>query len=393
MKRLLIFLVLLPHIAFAQTRYHKDFNECWTTIRDNYAYLGQQQIDWNKVKVIYQPRADTVSSTNSFIRLLEDLLNELYNGHSSLNTNLQSSNRLVPSGLDLFAERRGSRYIITDLRRGFGAEQCGLRTGMEVVRFNGKGIDSQLYRFLPRYTKDHTPAMVQYAISMLFAGTHDQPRTITVLENGMEKDYFPDRLAVPAPQGLLEYKLIRPGTGYIRINNSLGDNGLIAAFDAALDSLMNTRSLVIDLTETPGGGNTTVARAIMGRFITARHPYQQHEYDETGFDTRRNWLEYVLPRRTAYKGKVYILAGRWTGSMGEGMAIGFDGMKQVTVIGTPMAGLLGAISGFRLTETGIGFQVPTERLYHADGTPREQFVPRIRTANGEETFREMRKIK
>lgn len=394
MKKLFLYLLLLSHAGFAQSPYQKDFAQCWSEIRDNYAYMDLQQIDWNKVRTIYQPRADTVSSRVSFIRLLEDLLNELHNGHSSLNTNLQSSNRLVPSGQDLFAERRGNKYIITDLRRGSDAGQCGLKVGMEIVRFNGRAIDSQLQRFLPRYTTDHNPAMIRYAISMLFAGTHDRPRQITVLENGVEKDYFPDRDMLVSPEeALLEYKLLRPRVGYIRINNSLGDNGLIAAFDEALDSLMTTNSLVIDLTETPGGGNTTVARAIMGRFITRKQAYQQHEYDEAGFDTRRSWVEYVLPRKTAYKGRVYVLCGHWTGSMGEGMVIGFDAMKHTTIIGTRMAGLLGAIDGFRLAETGIGFQVPTERLYHTDGTPREAFVPRILTASSEETFRRMTGIR
>jgi carboxyl-terminal processing protease len=51
-----------------------------------------------------------------------------------------------------------------------------------------------------------------------------------------------------------------------------------------------------------------------------------------------------------------------------------------------MAGLLGAISNFKLTETKIGFQFPTERLYHIDGDPRENFVPGILTQNIEETF-------
>jgi carboxyl-terminal processing protease len=78
--------------------------------------------------------------------------------------------------------------------------------------------------------------------------------------------------------------------------------------------------------------------------------------------------------------------------MGEGIAIGFDGMKRAKIIGTPMAGLLGAISGLRMTETGIGFQIPTERLYHVKGTPREDFVPGALTRNMEETIQKAKQI-
>jgi C-terminal processing protease CtpA/Prc len=144
---------------------------------------------------------------------------------------------------------------------------------------------------------------------------------------------------------------------------------------------------VIDLTQTPSGGNSTVARCIMGRFINKTLPYQQHEFDEKEFDTKRKWVEYVTPRKIQFKGNVFILVGHWTGSMGEGITIGFDGMKRAKIIGTEMAGLLGAINGFMMSETKIGFQIPTERLYHINGTPRENYKPSILTNNIDEKIK------
>jgi carboxyl-terminal processing protease len=131
----------------------------------------------------------------------------------------------------------------------------------------------------------------------------------------------------------------------------------------------------------------------MGRFIEKMLPYQVHEFDEKEYQTKRHWVEYVTPRKETYKGNVYILVGRWTGSMGEGIAIGFDGMKKAKIIGTKMAGLLGAISNFQMTETKIGFQFSTERLFHINGTPREDFIPGILTGNMEETLKKAKAIK
>jgi len=156
--------------------------------------------------------------------------------------------------------------------------------------------------------------------------------------------------------------------------------------------LISNKNLILDLTETPSGGNSTVARAIMGRFVNKVLPYQIHEFDEKDYDTKRHWVEYVSPRKKIYKGNVYILVGHWTGSMGEGIAIGFDALDRATVIGTPMAGLLGAISNFRLTETKIGFQFPTERLYHINGIPREDFIPKILCKNIEETLEKAKEV-
>jgi carboxyl-terminal processing protease len=79
--------------------------------------------------------------------------------------------------------------------------------------------------------------------------------------------------------------------------------------------------------------------------------------------------------------------------MGEGIAIGFDGMKRAKIIGTKMAGLLGAISNFQMTETKIGYQFPTERLYQTNGKPREDYLPKILTKNTEETYVKMSEIK
>jgi carboxyl-terminal processing protease len=85
--------------------------------------MNQQQINWNKVREIYEPQSEKISNRQEFIQLLEKVLNELYNGHSSLNTNLNTSNRLIPSGSDLYVEKTGDKYIIKDLRKGFGADR------------------------------------------------------------------------------------------------------------------------------------------------------------------------------------------------------------------------------------------------------------------------------
>lgn len=387
-----LFLLFSPFII-GQTKYQKDFNAFWNDINENYAYLDEQKINWKKVKAIYEPRVAKITTNDEFIRFLETVLNELYNGHSSLNTNLNSSNRLVPSGQDIYVEKTGDKFFITDIRKGFGAERSGLKIGMEINSYNGKPIKEQLTKFLPSFTQEHNAKMYQYAIDMLFAGTHNIKREISIVENGTTKTFFPDNYKTAQPDSLLESRVLNKKTAYIKINNSLGNNQLIAAFDSILDTYIHYKNLVIDLTETPGGGNTTVARAIMGRFINKTLPYQKHELDEKQYETKRVWTEYVVPRKTQFKGKVYILVGHWTGSMGEGIAIGFDGIKRGKIIGTTMAGLIGAISNFQMPETRIGFQFPTERLYHINNTPRELFVPAILTKNIEETYQRMNGIK
>jgi carboxyl-terminal processing protease len=378
--------LIVPILSFAinlssgQTPYQKDFNFYWQTIKDNFAYFHKQQTNWDTVKIIYQPAADTITTKDSFIHLLETVNNELYNGHVFLNINTNSSNRTIPTGADLKVSRKDSQFVISEIRKDYNADKSGLQTGMVITGFNNVPIDEAVNKYLPKSVKKIDTDMLEYAANLLLAGTHDVKREITVMLNGHEQVFKPDQVPNRTEENygtLLEAGIISGDTGYIKINNSLGNTHLISEFDLALDSMIKTRLLILDLRETPSGGNTTVARAIMGRFTGKELPYQKHIYTseekETGI--RRSTLEFVSPREKVYAGQLIVLVGYWTGSMGEGMAIGFDAMKKGTVMGTRMAGLLGEIYSFETPETKITFSFPCVQLQHVNGQPREDFVP------------------
>jgi carboxyl-terminal processing protease len=377
-----IFLWLLSSSAYGQTKYQKDFDFYWKTVKDNFAYFDLQKTNWDKARAIYQPLVDTITTTRAFVQLLESVNNELYNGHISLNTNLPSSNRLIPTGADLWVTYQKKQFIITAIREGYGAEQSGLKRGMSITHYNGVPMDNAVQDFLPKSVSVHDERMYEYAANMLLAGRHNIKRSITALWNGLEKTYYPDSLTNRTELGfatILEYRVLPSGIGIIKINNSLGNDALIKAFDDALDSLWLTKGLIIDLRETPSGGNTTVARAIMSRFIEKEMPYQKHclPSEEKQYGVKRSWIELVSPRGKIYQKPLVLLVNRWTGSMGEGIAIGFDGMNRAWIVGDKMAGLLGAIYSFSLPETNIGFSIPVEKLFHVNGTPREDFTPKF----------------
>ena len=157
--------------------------------------------------------------------------------------------------------------------------------------------------------------------------------------------------------------------GYIRINNTLGNEALVSEFDQTLDKMMDTKALIIDLRNTPNGGNTEVAEPIMGRLITEKKGYQICENRD------ERYTKSIMPRKMTYTKPIYVLVGRWTGSMGEGMAIGLDGMQRATIVGTEMNRLAGGIKTIKLLNSNFSFHIPFEKLYHLNGTLRETFVP------------------
>ncbi|MGV3540291.1 MAG: S41 family peptidase, partial [Rufibacter sp.] len=243
--------------------------------------------------------------------------------------------------------------------------------------------------FLGKRLKAEDMEAKNYALRTLLAGNHMQPRKITVREKGQLRTFSPDE-----PKMLLENIQYATkvegrnlkGIGYIKINNCLFDNNLIPAFDSVLNSLSNTKALILDLRETPSGGNTTVARAILGRFITKDQFYQKHELpaEERQYGVKRSWVEMASQRGKTYDKPLVVLVSHWTGSVGEGITIAFDGMQRATTMGTKMAGLRGAMYTYQMPYTKIRFSFPVEKLYHVNGTPRENYRPNVLVDLGKE---------
>ena len=392
MKNTLLLLILIPYMSIAQTEYETDFNNFLNDYEQYFGYLEDREIDIDRIRNYYQDDVKAVGSKDEFISLMEIVINEFYNGHISLNTSISSSNNIIPTGADIYALKDEQKYFISDLRKGFPAETTGLKKGMEITKFNDQDISDAVKKFLPKTVDNYNQTMYQYAVNMLLAGKRKTKRKITVLNEGDEEEFIIDNSDFKMYKTLIEFEEIDDKTGYIKINNSLGNSDLIPAFDEVLDSLFSLETIILDLTETPSGGNTMVGRAIMGRFINKELPYQIHLFNEKPYNTVRKWIEIASPREKNYKGNLIVMVGHWTGSMGEGIAIGFDAMKRGDVIGTKMAGLIGAIYILKMPNTEIGYSIPVEKMYHVNGTPREDFIPTINTKNRDETYKKALEI-
>ncbi|MEM9664219.1 MAG: S41 family peptidase [Bacteroidota bacterium] len=382
---LLVFVLLAPSVLAQadagdqRARYAADFDAFWQFVADEYAYFDEKPVDWPRVRTLYAPAAAEATDDRAFLNVLERAIGELYDAHAGFNTNNRASPRLVPSGTDLWAVWQDGQAVVTEVRAGSAAEQAGIRPGMVVREVAGQPVEEAVRNWHPQALQAPDPAAQDWALRTVLAGTHAGPVQLTAEADG-RVSAFTFTPGVQRPEAPLTLDTLRHNLGYIRIHNTLGDHALTAAFDEALTALRHTRGLILDLRDTPGGGNTTVARGLMSRLVEAPQAYQRHERvaEERAYGVRRLWVEYVAPRGPfAYTQPVVVLVGRWTGSMGEGLAIGLDGMQRATVVGGPMARLRGAISGRVLPNTGIGVRIPTERLMHVDGSPREAFLPPV----------------
>jgi len=187
-----------------------------------------------------------------------------------------------------------------------------------------------------------------------------------------------DAFKILKNRGVLSSKEIEK-IGIIRINNTLNEHSLISKFDKALNSLMDTEGLIIDLRNTISGGRCDVAIGILGRFIKERKAYQKITPSERSIDDLQpdKKCQYVTPRLATYNNPVVVLVGRWTGSMGEGIAMGFDGLKRANIVGTEMRKLQGGMYGYSIKNTGIGYNISREKTNHLNGASRKYYVPNV----------------
>lgn len=359
--------------------YVEDFDEAWTFVRDTYAYF-EDDVDWTKARTVLRSRAVRIQIREAFIGLLEELIEHIYDHHAHLGVNTPSSPRLIPSGSDLWAEHVDDEAYITDVRPGSNAERVGLRRKMHIISINDRPTHEAVTVRLPVGLSSDNLIARDWALRTLVAGRHNSSVRIKVSDGEKDQLFEFEPRGRERPNEPLSARILEPNLGYVRIHDSLGSDAAKFAWEAALDDFSGTRGLILDLRDTPSGGNTNVARALMGRLISVELPYQRHELpnEEHREKARHRWVEHVEPRGpSTYDKPVAVLVGRWTASMGEGVAIGLDGMHRARVFGSLMAGLRGGIYSRKLTHTKISVQVPAERLYHVDGTPREAFVPEI----------------
>lgn len=358
--------------------YRADAQALDDDIRANYAYLDR--LSGGVVPESSELTAEraNVHDADSLLRYAEDRLTSLADHHAITGRSFKDSWAVVPSYADLWIVKDGDAYRIDAVRDGSPAARAGVAPGGTLLAVNGVPIAEAVAGFWRGLGLDPAGERAAYAARVLAAGRRDRPRVLTIGDaTGPHELTLPSLYASTSSDRPPLAVVHEANRWTIRFNNSLGDQGTIAAFDTALSQIPPDAPLTLDLTDTPSGGNTSVARAVMSWFVDRATPYQVHalpgEERETG--VARQWIEEVLPRSgKRHRGPVTARVGRWTGSMGEGLGIGLQSIGA-KLCGTRMAGLRGAVYDFTLPASGLIVKFPAERLWTVQGIPREEVVP------------------
>ncbi len=369
-------LVGLVAQAAQSNSYLKDFDQLLHDLQTYGAYTISDKLDFRYLRSNYRPKFESAKTREEALEAFEMVMGELHDFHASLSTNNASSPKLVPSGTDFVAEWNAGKAVVSQVREGSAAERLGVRFGDEILSIGALSPAQATIAWL--HNSDPIARNWDWGLNSAIAGHWNVPRVFK-LKRG-EKDVTVEVPTFRAPKvdHALTVNVRKDGIVLLRPENSLGEDELIREMDQAVPVMRKARGIILDLRNTPSGGNSNVARGIMGLFIAKRLPFQRHRVEERNSNTVRDWVEYASPRLTKpVSNKLIVLVGRWTSSMGEGIAIGFDGMHRGTVVGTKMAGLRGAVDSVELPSLGCRAFFPTEQVFHIDGTPRHEWLPPV----------------
>ena len=363
----------------ADNRYAEAAEQLDTSVAENYAYLHELPDRGVPQSDVLTAERKAVHDDRTLLAYAEKRLASLADHHAITGSSFRDSWAVVPTYTDLWVVKQGDQLVVDAVRDDSPAEDLGVMAGDLIIAVNDIPISRAISSFWSDLGLPETQVRAEYAARVLVAGRRDRARKITFKNRSgtVRELVLPSMYSREQAEGLPVSVCRSANRTVVRFNNSLGDFRTIDAFDDVMRSLPEGNDLVLDLRDTPSGGNTRVARGVMGWFVAEPRGYQIHnrpgEQRQTGIP--RQWIEQVLPRKGKYRaGLPIIVVGRWTGSMGEGIAVGFDGLGA-EVRGTRMAGLKGAIEDLRPGETDLTVKLPTEILLTPAGLPREDFAP------------------
>lgn len=365
-----------------------DAASLWEEVRDGfdlfYAYRDLRGFDADR----YLDRVGAiVSQTDNIDDFRKELNRASYaftDPHLGFGPYTDTDFNIIPTSSDLQVDHHDGDYFVIDVRAGSAAFKAGIRPGWALTQADGQALQPQILSVFQGLIDNPNDVQQDYVATLIANGRRGEDRNLTFLDaTGSARAVA---LANPREQArtvmnsdpitMQWIETDRTKIAWVRINNRLGDNDLILKFDTVMQDIQEADGLILDLRNTPSGGNTEVGRSIMGHFTAEAKPYQMHERPslQREFTVPRRFVEYVLPRQPYFDpNRTVVLGGYWTGSMGEGLVIGMDAIGVHTVA-SDMGDLLGAMSNFSFARGAINLSIPTETLFHIDGTPREHFI-------------------
>ncbi|HEY5000002.1 MAG TPA: hypothetical protein VII36_12690, partial [Usitatibacter sp.] len=253
----------------------QDFDVLWRAIDTGYAYFDANRGEWRRLRAKDKRDAERAESRAQFVAALETSLAALHDDHVTLSERSPAAHRRIPFETDLWAAWKNGAATIEAVRTFGDADVAGLRPGDVVTRVDGVPVERAVREYLG--TAPPTPRAKDWALRHVLAGPRAGVERIEI-RAGSSRNLRPIQRIASAPAKAAAVTARRIGEGrdiaYLRLRIGAADDRIVERFDEALDELVGTRALILDLRDNPGPGSREVTRAILARFIASPQAFQ-----------------------------------------------------------------------------------------------------------------------
>jgi len=351
----------------------EDVDSLCKAIDEGYAYFDGERPQWKRACEKWRNIAVRSTTRSDFVAALEGLVATLHDDNVTLSERSATTPRRLPWEADLYAVWRDNVAYIDSVRTFGDSDVAGVRPGVALLKIDDVPVEQVVRDRLGTSTPPRRA--LSWALRHALAGPIRGVESITV-RDGQEVSTLRIERTEPHVRVGRPVFARRMGDdrdiGYLRVRIGADDAKLPGQLDAALENLMGTKGLLIDIRDHPGPGTPEVTRAILSRFATSEAAWQIRELPQGPriFDT-------IAPRGKPYKGKVIVLVDRWTAAEGEAVATGLAAVANARVVGTRMTGLRGELRESTLPHSKVAVSYPAERVYLVNGERRESYVPEV----------------
>jgi len=308
-------------------------------------------VDWKAIYARYRARLDSLRADRDFIRLMNQMLQELGLSHYAVfrteDRAAAGSPLLSEGSLGLDIRLLAHEAVILSVTPGYPAAAGGLQSGFVIDMVNdvlvGRLIEDAAADLPPHLNERGRLNTVADAIASRFFGPvgtavklsyRDAADTEHEVTLEMKARTGKTILADDYPPFYVDFTARRlPGDiGYISFSGFLPP--VDEQFTAAIDSLTGLRGLILDIRGNPGGSHE-VGEAIAAKLVREETLFSIFRY--------RDRTEQIVlqPTRPTYDGPVVILIDVMNGSASERFSACMQSIGRALVIGERSPGLVG----------------------------------------------------
>jgi carboxyl-terminal processing protease len=372
------------------------FEKIWKDVDEHYYDPEFGGVNWKEIHQRYLPLAQAAKGDKDFYSIMDRMTAELHDAHTRFSSPEQWANRKKHQGVSI-GFRPGyveGKVVVLDVFPDSNAAHAGIEPGMIVTALDGQPVADRLaeaaQKVLPSSTERVTKLRV---LSNVFAASLETPFSATLERaDGSSFDVNFARQTLSTAPSVTASKL-SSGFGYLRFDEF--HPSLVKDFKAAIENLLTTPGLILDLRRNRGGVGATL-EAMAALFFDNRTLFERRmsrkQVTASERDGHRAQETQVFVGRHGgqrYAGPVVILVSEYSASATEVFSAGMQDSGRATLVGSPSCGCVLGITHDRVMKGGGVLEIsevlwfsPKDRKLEGEGViPDRVAVPTIASLN------------